>query len=575
MNEENPAVSASPAPFAEASAPSAGARYLQILRFLFKYRHSGVFAGLDVKAAELGDEAPPAEEGRPEEFVKDLEALGPSFVKLGQSLSTRPDMVPPAYLDALQRMQDDVSPLDAAELVPIVEEELGVRLSKIFVEFDTAPLGGASLAQVHRARLRDGRQVAVKIQRPNIVDTIRLDLSILAALAEKVDRFTDIGRRMRFSEWIGEFRKSLFSELDYRAEADNLQRFGQHLAAYPELYVPQPLWDLTGRRVLTMELVSGVKTTDLSGLRRTEESFAPLARTLMKAYLDQVFVHGDIHADPHPGNLLVTGDGRLALLDLGMISHIPPNLRERLLKLLFAAVDGRGEAVAAESIAIGMRLEDFEEARYLREVGALVSHYAARIGSAAVSEGRLMLDLTRIGASCGLRTPPELSLLGKTLLNLEAVCKALDPEIDMKRIVEEHLESVMRKRLKKAFSPASLATDAIELQALLREAPQKLSSLLSLLADNRLQIRMTGLEESRLIENLQKIANRISVGLIIAALILSSALLMRIESSARIFGYPALALLLFLLAGGLGFGLVVHSMLFDRRARQREERGPR
>src|SRR5690606_34656486 len=216
----------------------------------------------------------------------------------------------------------------------------------------------------------------VKVQRPGVEDIVRADLDSLAGFARRADAGTRIGRRLRFADWISEFRKSLLAELDYRLEADNLERFRERLSGYPELIVPAPLRDLVTRRVLTMELVRGSKVTALGGLRRTEHDYEPLATALVRGYLDQVFVHGDIHADPHPGNLLVTPDERLAIFDLGMVAHVPPRQREHLLKLLLSAVDGRGEEVAGETIAMSIALEDFDEVRYVREVGYLVARYA-------------------------------------------------------------------------------------------------------------------------------------------------------------------------------------------------------
>ncbi|HEU4992077.1 MAG TPA: AarF/UbiB family protein [Luteimonas sp.] len=552
------------------------ARTARILAFLLKYRSAGVFTGLDLDGtgdAPATDPAPT--EGRPEAFVDDLEALGPTFVKIGQALSTRPDMVPPAYIAALERMQDDVAPVPFDEVRATVEDALGARLSHLFAEFDPEPLGCASLAQVHRARLRDGREVAVKVQRAGIGELVRADLDAIAGLAGKADRLTDLGRRVHFSDWVHEFRKTLLAELDYRAEAENLERFGEHLREYPELVVPRPVWDLTATRVLTMDLVHGTKVTEISGLHRTEHDMSALASALMRGYLDQVFVYGEIHADPHPGNLLATDDGRLALFDLGMIAHVPPKQRERLLKLLFAAVDGRGEEVANEAIAMGTRLESFDEERFMREVGQSVARYAAHSHSSARSEGRLMLDLVAVSTACDLRSPPELSLLGKTLLNLEQVANTLDPGLDVKRVVERHLEHVMRERLKKSLSPSNIASELIEVQALLREAPRKVSDLLALLAENRMQVRVDGLADSPLMESLQKIANRISAGLVTAALIVASAMMMRVETSHHLFGYPLIAMLLFLVAAGLGFAIVLSALLRDRKARPREERGPR
>jgi predicted unusual protein kinase regulating ubiquinone biosynthesis (AarF/ABC1/UbiB family) len=556
--------------------PSRGlGRTTQILGFLLKYRSAGVFTGLDLENSPLrGVETPPTQ-GKPEQFVDDLEAMGPTFVKIGQALSTRPDMVPAPYIAALERMQDDVAPIPFEQVRAVVEESLEAPLETLFASFDVHPLGCASLAQVHRATLHDGCEVAVKVQRPGIVDVVRADLDAIAGLAGQADRHTEMGRRVHFADWVHEFRKTLLAELDYRAEAENLERFGDHLRDYPDLLVPRPYWDLTRTRVLTMELVRGSKVTELGDVQRREFDLNALAEALMRGYLDQVFVHGEIHADPHPGNLLVTHDGRLALFDLGMIAHVPPKQRERLLKLLFAAVDGRGEEVANEAIAMGTRLECFDEERFMREVGQMVARYAAHSRQTSQSEGRLMLELVSLSTACGLRSPPELSLLGKTLLNLEQVADALDPDLDVKWVVEDHLEDVMCQRLKQSLSPSKMASELIEVQGLLREAPRKISDLLALLAENRLQVRVDGIADSPLMESLQKIANRIAAGLVTAALIVASAMMMRVDSGFQVLGYPVIALVLFLVGAVLGLMIVVSALLGDYKVRPREDRGPR
>ena len=552
-------------------------RIAAIARFFLKYRKAGILTGValdDPLFAEIDTST--ISEGMPEDFVRDLEALGPTFVKIGQALSTRPDFVPAPYIAALERMQDAVAIVDVQAMREIIESELGVKISKLFSSFNDSPIGSASLSQVYSAALRDGRPVAVKVQRPEVAATLREDLDMLARLAGTVGMVSDAPRRFGFSDWIGEFRKTLSGELDYRREAENLETFAHHLEAYPRIYVPQPIWDYSAARVLTMEMVAGDKVTRISELRRIkpEQSLGDLAADLMRAYLDQVFVHGLIHADPHPGNVLLTSDGRLALLDLGMVAHVAPRMRDQLLKLLLAVVDGRGEQAAETFVHLSTRLEDFDEASFSRETARLVAQYSSSLGSAGHSEGRLVLELTRVGAGCGLRCPAELPLLGKTLLNLEAVCSALDPQLPVKKIVEDHLQNVLQRQMKQMFSPNRLASDLLEVQELLRESPRRLSQLLRTLSDNRFRVHITGLEEARLIESMQKIANRITAGVITAGLILGAAMIMRIPTRAHIFGYPALALILFLVAFVLGSTLVASSLLSDRKSRPKEERDP-
>jgi len=551
-------------------------RLAAIARFFLKYRKAGILTGVALDDPLFADiDAATVSAGSAEDFVRDLEALGPTFIKIGQALSTRPDFVPAPYIAALERMQDDVTVVDAARMRAIVETELGVKVNKLFATFNETPIGSASLSQVYAATLRDGRPVAVKVQRPDVAATLREDLDLLARLAGSVGMVSDAPRRYGFADWVGEFRKTVSAELDYRREGENLEIFTRNLEPYPKIYVPRPIWDYSSARVLTMEMVAGDKVTRISELRRIDpsESLGELGAELMRAYLDQVFVHGLIHADPHPGNVLLTSDCRLALLDLGMVAHVPPRLRDQLLKLLLAIVDGRGEQAAETFVHLSTPLEDYDEPTFSREMARLIAQYSAA-PDGSQSEGRLVLELTRVGASCGLRSPAELPLLGKTLLNLEAVMDALDPNMPMKQIIEDHLQSVMQRQFKQMFSPNRIASDLLEVQELLRESPRRLSQLLRTLSDNRFRVHITGLEEARLIESMQKIANRISMGVITAGLIMGAALMMRVPTQHLLLGYPALALVLFLMAFALGSFLVVSALLNDRKTKPKEERDP-
>ena len=546
-------------------------RLAAITAFLIKHRSSPVFRGHPHPEAE--PVTAPADLAAAEAFTTDLEALGPTFVKIGQMLSTRPDLVPPEYIAALVRLQDKVAPAELDVIEAQIASELGAPLKHLFAEFDPVPLGTASFAQVHAAVLHSGRKVAVKVQRPGLVAAIEADMATIGSLIGSLGLVSGVGKRLGFSEWLAEFRVTMLAELDYLQEANNLETFRTRLEPYERISVPAPVWDYTTRLVLTMDRAEGIRVTKIPDVLRTEADLSPLARDLGRAYLDQIFIHGLIHADPHPGNVVLTAEQNLVLLDLGMVGHVPPRMRDQLLKLILATTEGRGEQVSETLMHMGTRLEDFDEPRFSRETSRMV----ARFSNSSVrtdSEGGFLLQLVRIGGDCGLRPPAELTLLGKTLLNLEAVLLALDADLSMRDVLREHLPELFRARTRSSLDLGRLATDALEMQELVREAPQRLSVLLRTLADNRFKVNISGLEESHLIESMQKIANRITVGLIAAALIVGAALIMDVPSSTTLLGYPALALVMFLLAVGLGAGLVVSILAGDRKSKPKAEKDP-
>ena len=535
-------------------------RSAQLLRFATKYRH-------------LSADSDPKAESKlhPEEFAKDIQDLGPAFIKIGQTLSVRPDLLPRPYLDALAKLQDDTETVPFEAIRQQVEGELGVRLGHLFARFDEEPLAAASLAQVHAATLRDGREVVVKVQRPGIDEAIRNDLGVLAGVAKTADRLTEQGRRAHFRQWIEEMGETLSEELDYRLEADNLRAFREHIEDYPSLYVPRPIDDLSSARVLTMERVQGTKVTQAVELRRLEEPLDELARDLMRAYLDQIFIHGLVHADPHPGNVMLMDDGRLGLIDLGMVARLAPRMRDNLLKLLAAVVEGDGDEVAAQTLAMGERLEMFDETTWARRCGRLVARYHTQSSGHRAAEARqrgeggLMIELMRLGVASGLRPPPEVALLGRTLLALESVMCVLGPRLSARQIVREHLDKVLAERMAQETSLPMLRARFGEMAELGRDLPRYARMTLETIAHNRLRVHVSGLEESRLLENLQKIANRIATGLICGALVVGAALALRVAEGPRLFGFNGIALIMFVIAFGLSATLVISALLSDRR----------
>lgn len=547
-------------------------RYKDVARLLVKHGRSDLVRAVDADQALFAGELASWEsvDGDPEALASDLEALGPTFVKLGQVLSTRSDLLPPPYLEALARLQDRVEPIPFDEVEAVISEELEVRTSKAFAELDREPLAAASLAQVHWARLRDGRQVAVKVQRPGIRKTILEDLEAFAEIAGFLDRHTDAGRRYAFRDMMEEFRRALLRELDFRLEARNLEHLGESLKPFRRIVVPEPVDDYSSSRVLTMRYVAGVKVTDLPPVARGEIDGEGLAEELAEAYMEGILVEGFFHADPHPGNVLVTEDRRLALVDLGLVARVDPRLQERLLKLVLAVAGGRGHEVAQLAIQVGTRLEDFDEDRFTRRVVDVVGAFQDS-SLAELNLGRTVLELARRAAETGLRPVPELTMLGKTLLHVDEIGRTLDPGFEPTRTIRKHADSLMRRHMLKRLSPGSVFSSFLELNELVQELPSRLNRLFEAVLRNEIEVKLDVVDERLLMSNLQKIANRIALGLILAALTVGAALMMRVETEFTILGYPGIAMLLFLAAAACGFVLVFNILYLDY---WKEGRGP-
>ncbi|HET8561259.1 MAG TPA: AarF/UbiB family protein [Marmoricola sp.] len=530
--------------------PSHLNRYREIALLLARHGRQDLVrsAGLEDALSEEGTHG-----GDPEaaaQLAADLEAMGPTFVKLGQLMSSRVDLLPTAYIDALGRLQDQVEPFPFEEVEAIISGELGVRLSRMFPEFDPEPIAAASLGQVHRASLRDGRQVVVKVQRPDIRGQVAEDMDVLAELAEALDRHTDVGNRYAFADLFEQFRASLVDELDYTREASNLDTLRETLVDEELIVVPAPVHDLTTSRVLTMEYVDGRNVTSLGPLGQLELDGARLADALFLAYLRQVLVDGVFHADPHPGNVLVTTDGRLALIDVGMVARIKPALRERLVKLFLALADARADEVARLARTMGEELPDFDDRRFERAVADVV----ARAGDASVQElniGALVLQLTRQAAECGLRMDPELVMLGKTLLNLDQVALTLDADFEPREALRRHTTSLMKSSME--TSPASLMASVLEAKEFVEELPGRVNRAFDAIGSGRFELRVNAFDEDEFLRGLHKLANVGAAGIILAALILASALLARGSGShPSVINWIALAVFVVSVAAGLG-----------------------
>lgn len=548
-------------------------RYKDVAMLLIKYGRSDLISAAGLENSVLPDEiAEEAGASAPaEELAKDLERLGPTFIKLGQLLSTRADLLPGPYLDALARLQDQIEPFAYEEVERIVSTELGVRISKAFTEFDPVPLAAASLSQVHRAWMRDGRAVVVKVQRPDIRETIVGDLEALGEMAHFMDQHTELGKRYEFDNMLVNLRKSLLRELDFTIEARNLRSLRESLAEFDQIVIPEPIDDYSTTRVLTMEYIPGKKITALNPLRLLEIDASSLADELFSAYLKQFLVDGLFHADPHPGNVFLTDDDRIALLDLGMVGRVTRSFQDNLLRLLLAISEGRGDKAAEAAVKMGEAKEGFDRRAFDRRIAELVNDNSDAILSQA-NAGKISLEITKIAADCWFRLPPEFTMFAKALMNLDQVVYTLDPTFDPNAVIRERANEILEQNIVKSMAPNNLLSGVVDLKEFVEKFPPRVNRILDQIGNNELKIRVDAIDEKVVLEGLQKVANRITLGLVVAALIVGAAMLMRVETSFRIWGYPGLAMIFFLLAAAAG-GILAFSILFYDEKRRKKRDG--
>jgi len=554
----------------------------------------------------LGHEPEPGEDHsgsphRAEAFRKRLVELGPAYIKLGQVLSTRPDLIPESYISELERLQDDVEQIPVDQVEGIIQEELGGRLSKLFASFDAEPLGTASLGQAHAAELRDGRPVVVKVQRPNIRNALADDVAYFRELATFLAEHTPAGARVDLVGIVQQLERALRDELDYRIEARSAATFRRTLAEFPRILVPRVIEAYTTERVLTTERVRGSKIDSISPLTRLEHDFHPVAEELTRAYLKQITIDGHFHADPHPGNMFVVFpestnpptpsevvandrrtiqrtavtplsrieneaqrqaapqpadvDVKLALIDFGMTARLSDSFREHIVRLLLDLADNRGEHAAEMMIEVGTELPSFDREAYVREIASLMArNYSLTL--AELDTGRVLYELINTSYQRGLRLPAELTLLAKALFNLDNVTRWIDPTFSPIPTIREFGNKIIADRAKRDLNPRRLYQLATEGNDLLVALPHRLDLITARMASNEFETKVEVPQLTLMMEALQKVANRVFSGLVIAGLLVASAMLMAYR---RVLGTAG-----FVFAGVLGVWMVLAILWSDR-----------
>jgi ubiquinone biosynthesis protein len=504
-------------------------RYFEIFSILRKYELHHIAAQFmnhqhddeDFSLEEHHDEE--EEEDHAAGLASALEELGPCFIKLGQLMSTRPDLLPPNYIEALSRLQNTVTPVPGDKITAIIESELGAPISELFVSFDCTPLAAASMAQVHRAFLLDGTEVAVKVQRPGARQRIEIDIEILHEVARFANRFTPYGKRYGFLQIVRELERSLSQELDFRQEAESTRLISKQISEFKLLTTPTVYSEYTTRRVLTLSFVHGRQLAEVSREELDSLDARSIAKELLSAYLKQMVIEGVFHCDPHPGNIFLADDGRLALMDFGMIGRFDADQKDKIILLLLAFSERLGERVADTYLEMIEIPKDVDRRAFTQDVSALVSRYHDMSGG-RMAIGTALLDLTKLAQSHSTPVPTSMTLLGKAMLNLDGTIRVLSPELDPVQLIRDYMLKVMEKRVLGQISPGRMFAWVIDMKRLFENTPRRTDMIFDKLANDQLTLRLEVDHLDEAVKTLNKAANRLSLSIIVASMILGGKL---------------------------------------------------
>ena len=503
--------------------------------------------------------------GPPQRLRMALEELGPTFVKLGQVLSTRPDLLPPAYIAELARLQDTVPPEPWEPVRAQLEAELGAPVEEVFATLDPEPIAAASLAQAHAATLPDGAEVVVKVQRPDIEATINVDLDILADVARLLQTRTPLGELYDLPGIVEEFAATLRAELDFYREGHNADRFRANFADEPYLYIPKVYWEYTTRRVLVMERIRGIKIDDIAALDAAGYDRYRIGLHAARMVIKEVLEDGFFHADPHPGNFFVMPGEVIGAMDFGMVGYLSRRTRTDLVRLYIAAVQLDEEAVVDQLVRMGVVGGAVDRMGLQHDIGRLLRKYAG-LPLKAIRARDMVEEAMPIAFRHHLRLPSELWLLGMTLAMMEGVGLKLVPDFDMFAVSRPYVQRFMREMASPRAWMPSLIRGVGDWAQLLDMLPRTGMQLLTRAERGELEVSLRHQELGRAMVYLDRLANRLALSILLAALIVGLALLVPAFHLAERGGLiTALVILGFALASLLGLWLVISILRSGRR----------
>jgi ubiquinone biosynthesis protein len=484
-----------------------------------------------------------------------LEELGPTFVKLGQLLSTRPDVIPMAFVHEFEKLQDDGPSFPFSEVTAQLIRELGGPVDAFFAEIDPEPLAAASIAQVHRARLTSGEDVVIKVRRPGIVELVESDISALMSLARLAERHIHGSEIYDPVAMVREFARTIRREMDFSREGHTIEKFRDNFAGTPWMYFPRVYWGHTARGVLTMEYVDGVKVTDRDRLEQRGLDGALIARRGADAFLEMVLTHGFFHGDVHPGNLLILPGNVICLLDYGIVGRLDEALKTFLTDTLYAIVNRDMDEMVSLLLFAGDISDNLDNQGLKRDLSSFIDGYY-ELPLKEIEVGRMLMEFIEIITLYSIRIQPDLMLLIKSLVLVESMGRSLNPAFDM----VEHLKPFIEKALRQKYSPRSVSRDMNKMLLaylnLARNLPRDLKSFINRVNRNKFKIDLEHRGLDKFTADFDRSINRLSISLILAAMIIGSSIIMHTDKGPQLLGFPVLAFTGYIVAGLIGLWLV-------------------
>ena len=539
-------------------------RYHQILGALFKYGFADLVELLHIdQYLETGLQMinrKPREQlekhTRPERLRMALEELGPTFIKLGQLLSTRPDFIPTEYLFELAKLQDNVPPFSFAEVEEIFFAETAKKPRELFYRFEEEPLAAASIGQVHRATLKDGQDVVVKVQRPDIEEIIAVDLEILAHLATLAEMYFEEVQGHRPSSIVEEFARTLENEIDYTVELANIQRFASQFADNPIIHVPLVYRELSSQRILTMENIKGIKASRVERLQQVGMDLRLIAERGCNLMMEQIFVHGFFHADPHPGNIFILPDNVICFIDFGMMGRLSLQNREDFTDLLLHIIARHERKLTDSVLKLTNHYGEIDRDALSRDLAEFLDRYLY-LPLKELEAGKILHQLLDLVSRHRIYFKPNLYLMMKAISTVEGVGQLLDPDLELIRLAEPFMRRIKTDRLRLSRIADETGLTTSEYLELIRELPDEVRAILRQVRQGRMKLEFEHLGLDKLRAAMDQVSNRIAFAIVLAALIIGSSVIVHSNLPPLWNGIPIIGLAGFLVAGVMGFWLLL------------------